>query len=410
MGLVRAGARAQNVSMYNARRWSDSVVLADMDCGVARDRGGACAAEGGAGSALVEVAGAARRGRCAAECAPSEAAVSVVPLGAWAAGGAAAGGAGANGTFARLAAHNAVFGAVRTERHPLVVAGDTMLVVRAEAGGAEGLAAVRLFDVGRSSMQLAAERLVSTANAHAARIGRCDTFGDDECVARAMRRGEVVLPPSFVQVGGAGAQASGFVLPAASSRFAVHFAANPELAVYQAYFDFCTGELAATGFEVSSSYGRARVWTVQTVRAVDLEGAGEPSAAEVASRVSYMRVPDFFDPREQRSCDVIVGLRVVAVEYLNAENVLVTVLAGRPALPVLLPAPAAARLRRRGGGRGGARLHVLARGGGGAVPRRPGGLGRGGERAVPGAAAAPCTGDGADDAAGRGGGGAGDAA
>jgi hypothetical protein len=41
-------------------------------------------------------------------------------------------------------------------------------------------------------------------------------------------------------------------------------------------------------------------------------------------------VPDFFDPQEQRSCDVIVGLRVEAVEYLNTENVLVTVLAGRP--------------------------------------------------------------------------------
>ena len=42
------------------------------------------------------------------------------------------------------------------------------------------------------------------------------------------------------------------------------------------------------------------------MRAVDLEGAGAPSEAEVASRVAYMRVPDFFDGA-RKSCDVIVG-------------------------------------------------------------------------------------------------------
>jgi hypothetical protein len=66
--------------------------------------------------------------------------------------------------------------------------------------------------------------------------------------------------------------------------------------VFQAYFDYCSSGAAQTAFFVSSSYGRARVWSVQTTRAVDLECAGAPSAAEVASRVSYMRVPDFFEP------------------------------------------------------------------------------------------------------------------
>ena len=41
----------------------------------------------------------------------------------------------------------------------------------------------------------------------------------------------------------------------------------------------------------------------------------------------------FFDPSNlAASCDVIVGLQIVAVEHLNAENGLVKVLASKPAL------------------------------------------------------------------------------
>ena len=317
LGLVRAGARSQNISMHNAKRWAESVVLPDADCGAGRDRGGACDDSNPAGLPLVEVAGALRRARCSSSCAPSAVASSVWPLPATESAG--------NGTLDRLARHNAVFGAVRMQEQPLVVAGDAMLV-----RSAERLNVVRLYDVGRASMQIAAERLTSVVNAHAARVEHCNTQDDYQCVANAMLRGSFVWPFSFLQVGGAGAQAALVVLPAASSRFAVHFAVNPELAVYQAWFDFCNGDAAVFAFLVDSSFGRARVWTVQTMRAVDLEQPGEPSEAEVASRVSYMRVPDFFEPASEKQCDVIVGLRIVAVEYLNAENILVTVLAGRP--------------------------------------------------------------------------------
>lgn len=43
LGLVRAGLRSQNITMHNAKRWAESVVLPDMDCGVGRDRGAECA-------------------------------------------------------------------------------------------------------------------------------------------------------------------------------------------------------------------------------------------------------------------------------------------------------------------------------------------------------------------------------
>lgn len=322
LGLVKAGMRSQNISMHNAKRWSESVVLPDADCGLGRDRGEQCDDSNPAGLPLVEVAGALRRARCASACTPSAVASSVWPLPPAADAG--------NGTLLRVAQHNAVFGAVRSREQPFVVAGDAMLVRLAERGETR-LAVVRLYDVGRASMQMAGERLTSVVNAHAPLLEECPVQSDAACVAAAMMRGSVVPPRGFMQVGVAGVQAEDSVLPAASSRFAVHFAMNPELDVFTGYFDFCNGDAATTAFEVTSSYGRARVWTVQTMRAVDLEGGGAPTESEVASRVSYMRIPDFFEPgRNRRSCDVIVGLRIVGVEFLNSENVLVTVLAGRP--------------------------------------------------------------------------------
>jgi hypothetical protein len=64
----------------------------------------------------------------------------------------------------------------------------------------------------------------------------------------------------------------------------------------------------------------------------DVEEDGAPSAEQTASRVSYMLVPYFLGKQEftERACDRVVGLQIVVVEYLNEQNVLVTVLAARP--------------------------------------------------------------------------------
>ncbi len=45
-----------------------------------------------------------------------------------------------------------------------------------------------------------------------------------------------------------------------------------------------------------------------------------------------MRVPYFLAENDYKetACDKVVGLRIVGVEYLNEQNVLVTVLAARP--------------------------------------------------------------------------------
>ncbi len=61
-----------------------------------------------------------------------------------------------------------------------------------------------------------------------------------------MADGRVVLPLAFYIVRDAGRPAEhtdggevAGLLPAAASRWAVHWAANPELTVYRALFDFC---------------------------------------------------------------------------------------------------------------------------------------------------------------------------
>jgi hypothetical protein len=116
------------------------------------------------------------------------------------------------------------------------------------------------------------------------------------------------------------------VLPVAASRWAVHWADNPDLAVYMVICKFCNGEPAAFGIKVRSSFGRARVWTVQTMHGVDIEAAGEPSDEEVRSRVSYMRVPEFFgdfsvdEGSAQEECGMVVGMKIVSVEYLNPQK------------------------------------------------------------------------------------------
>ena len=69
------------------------------------------------------------------------------------------------------------------------------------------------------------------------------------------------------------------------------------------------------------------------MRTADLETAdGDPR-----NRVSYMLVPDFFEPtfafsgdQNAGMCDAVVNLRVVNLEYLNEQNILVSVLAARP--------------------------------------------------------------------------------
>jgi hypothetical protein len=340
MGIVRGGARAQNVTMFNTARWESHVLLPDVDCGIARDTAerslGQCNDKGdGAIVDMMSRAGVVR-GECRAESMCTPAAVpalvsSLVPLAALPS---------SNSSELGLVQDHKQKNwlAVRLEQQPFVVAGDVLLSVAPEK---RTVVITRLYDIGHGSLQMGSERLTLTSNSHAIEIAECSTQGDRPCIEQAMAAGKVVLPRAFYEVRAGrpaehsdGGEVPG-VLPAAASRWAVHWASNPALEVYTAVFDFCRGR-AGFNLLVHSSFGPALVWTARTMRSVDLEAAGAPSAEQVSSRVSYMRVPEFFGDffREETAannyCGVVVGLKIVGVEYINSENVLITVLAARP--------------------------------------------------------------------------------
>jgi hypothetical protein len=351
MGVVRGGVRAQNVTMYSAQRWEDHVVMPDVDCGVQRSHEKILSGEcGEAAPAIVDIMSreGVVSGRCNAArmCVPSPVpglVMSLVPL--------ANRDARVNASELGLVVEHkrSTWLAVRTRSQPFAVAGDVTLGVTPDKlGQPEAVVVTRLYDIGHGSLQMGSERLTLTSNSHAVKVARCDTPSDSSCYAESMAAGKIVLPQSLTQVyenpdylSADGGGPPGLV-PAAASRWAVHWADNPDLAVYRVLFNFCRG-IASFGIIVRSSFGRARVWTLQTMRGVDMEAAGEPSDEEVRSRVSYMRVPEFFGDQfageqegeyvadsAQQQCETVVGLKIVGVEYLNAQNILVTVLAARP--------------------------------------------------------------------------------
>jgi len=342
MGVVRGGARSQNVTMFNAARWESHVMLPDVDCGIARDAAardqGQCS-QSNAGT-LVDMMSRAGivRGECQADsmCTPSPVAAvvsSLVPISSLNSSN--------SSELGLVHAHKQQnWLGVRLEQQPFVVAGDVLLSI-AIRDQKSVVVITRLYDIGHGSLQMASERLTLTSNAHAIEIAECSTQADVECLENAMRNGQVVLPRAFYEVHAGrpveysdGGEVPG-VLPAAASRWAVHWASNPALEVYSAVFDFCRGK-ASFNFLVHSSFGPALVWTVRTMRSVDLEATGTPSAEQIDSRVSFMRVPQFFgdflqdETSAAKYCSVVVGLKIVSVEYMNAENILVTVLAARP--------------------------------------------------------------------------------
>jgi len=158
----------------------------------------------------------------------------------------------------------------------------------------------RLYDIGHGSLQLQNERLTLSSNAYPIKIADCKTQADKQCIETAMSEGKIFLPVAFYtmengrrpQEHADGGEVPG-ILPAAASRWVVHWASNPSLEVYAVLLNFCPGQ-AGFNFNVHSSFGPALVWTVHTMRSVDLEGAVSPSAKDTSSRVSYMQVPQFF--------------------------------------------------------------------------------------------------------------------
>ena len=120
---------------------------------------------------------------------------------------------------------HAVWNAVRLERQPFVVAGDVMLSTDEDA---QRVIVTRIYDIGQSALQMGSERLTLTSNFQHVQVQTCATAADTVCVAQAMQQGRVVLPAPVNEIRG-DVHDSTVLLPAAASRWAVHWAQNPEI-------------------------------------------------------------------------------------------------------------------------------------------------------------------------------------
>jgi hypothetical protein len=155
MGVVRGGARAQDVTMFNAARWESHVLLPDVDCGVKRDtaeraRGNCNDMQSGIIVDMMSRAGVVR-GECRAErmCTPSPVSAlvsSLVPLAALNSSNSSE-----LGLVQEHKQRNWL--AVRLEQQPFVVAGDVLLSV-APRNRTGVVVVTRLYDIGHGSLQM----------------------------------------------------------------------------------------------------------------------------------------------------------------------------------------------------------------------------------------------------------------
>jgi hypothetical protein len=286
MGVVRGGRRAQNVTMYNQGRWDEHVIMPDVDCVVRKHS--KCQAGIAGISSFVDIMAqiGVVEGYCGAEvCTPHPvpaAVMSLLSLGAISGG--------KNSTIGLIQNHKNVWLGVRSEKQPFVVAGDVMLHCENCNSDNARIVVTRLYDIGQGTLQVASERLTLISNAKAVRVATCATAADTKCVVQAMQNGAVVLPNMVREIRASGVAETNFLPQSAASLWAVHWADNPEISVFNAVFEFCNNH-SFFGLMQLSSFGRARVWSMQTMRSIDMEQEGEPSLEQEQSRVSYMRVP-----------------------------------------------------------------------------------------------------------------------
>jgi len=306
LGLHAAGQRTQNISLMNAQRWDEWTSLGQTDCVVASAVGGACISEG---TSLVrnEEAGVAISGCGQTACLPDAASVTFVKNSQAAA---------ANRSLVAWQAQQP-WGFVRSRLQPFVVAGDVFLYRHEETDTSGQILVTRLYDNKRGDFSLQQEKLSLVTNTVALQYYQCS---DEACYRRQLRENRVVLPDEYF--------VDENLRRATASEWAVHWTATPSSSKCALLADFC----AQTSRDEALTYEahRPRLWTVRTVRHTERLGMAYSEEA----LVSYMVVPDWLAcgaaDIEQAQCARMYNVRVAGLEYINADNLLLTVLAARP--------------------------------------------------------------------------------
>ena len=312
MGLHIAGQTNQAILVKNARTWDNYVLVSQMDCVVNAENGRQCP-QGEPASAVNMDTYFNYTGKCAfseRNCEIQDHTDTLVLLNA-------------------LHVHNTsalglkavTHASIRTTSQPFAAAADIFLYREEypKGTGVYRLVISRMYDNNAGDYSLQQERLTLTSNAHTIELKMCDTLASSMCYANAVRDGNIILPTSYF--------AEDQNSPVVSSEWAVHWAVNPENAVFDAVIEYCQRNNREFTYVASSSYSKARVWTLNTMRASHTRGG---SVEDDAPAFSYMIIPEWLDidvmSFDDRTCDKMFNFKIVGLEYLNEENVLVTTL------------------------------------------------------------------------------------
>ena len=298
MALHSAGQSTQTLSMHNAQSFTEWTSVGQTDCVVSEAEAAICSDQ--KRMAVNDENDIAMSGCEATQCAPDSDTVTFMKnpeveaysrsLSSWS------------------STHSATY--VRSERQPFVFSGDMFLYSEErnmqERSGV--IRTTRLYDNKRGDFSMQQEELSLTTTAVELEYAECAT---EECYVERLRQNKIVLP---LQV------AAQPVYVSAVSEWAVHWVSTPDLANCAILFEVCAGR-SAGGLSVEDE--KARLWSVYTVRSTNELG----EAFTESKMTSYMVIPQFFKCSQANQCNSVVNMKVTGLEYMNEENLLLTVLA-----------------------------------------------------------------------------------
>jgi hypothetical protein len=298
MALHAAGQSTQTLSMQNAQSYTEWTSVGQTDCVVSGAQTAVCSNE--QRMAVNDENDVAMTGCGGTQCAPDADTITFMKN--------AALGTGNRSMSAWSAQQSWTY--VRSERQPFVFVGDIFLYSEErDMQQRSGVIRItRLYDNKRGDFSMQQEELSLTTSSLELEYAECDS---ELCYQQQLHDNKIVLP---LQV------TAKPVYMSAVSEWAVHWVSTPDLVNCAIFFEVCSGR-AAGGISVEDEL--ARLWSVYTVRSTN--DLGEVFTESRTS--SYMVIPQFFKCSQANQCNSVVNMKVTGLEYLNEENLLLTVLA-----------------------------------------------------------------------------------
>ena len=310
MGLHVGALKNQAIKVYNARKWEDYVTLSQMDC-VVSGQSDECAS--GTPSRVVNIDS---DFSFEGDCAVTQSFCSIDDN---------------TDTFmhldnlkpvetSALVYKQQTHAMVRLSVQPFVTAGDIFLHQQpSQNSGDYELVVSRLYDHNMGVYSMQQEQLSMLSNRQTIKLKLCDTEADVSCYYNALSENTIILPHSYVR--------SAYTNIAVASEWAIHWAVNPENGVFKNVLDYCAAGTVGFTVNVLSSYSKPRVWTLKTTRASSINPQTE---SPDMSMFSYMIVPDWvsFEAASfvPSMCDKMFNFKIVDLEFINENNVLITTL------------------------------------------------------------------------------------